>query len=301
MNRRFFTLDVFTQSKLSGNPLAVVVDGSGFSDQQMQKIAAEFNLSETVFVTSTSSDFRAADIRIFTPKNELPFAGHPTIGTAILLAGLSGLSDGEQCELVLNEKVGPVKCKVANTKNVMRASFKVPKLPTRQVFEPDHQLLAGALGILPEDFQVEGHQPSVCDSGVPFPIIAINSLEAISAINVNESKLEECFSTLGFALELLVYCKQTSDKKVDYHVRLFAPAMGIAEDPATGSAAAAFAAQIMACDQPEDGTHDFVIEQGIEMGRPSRIELMMEVRDGALVKAAIGGAAVIVSEGKLLL
>ena len=106
---------------------------------------------------------------------------------------------------------------------------------------------------------------------------------------------------MGFALELYVYTKECVHPDSDYHVRLFAPAMGIAEDPATGSAAAAFASQIMAFDKPEDGTHKFIIEQGLEMDRPSRIELEMQVQDGELVAAGIGGAAVIVSEGVLRL
>ncbi len=301
MNRRFFTLDVFTQTVLSGNPLAVVLDGAGLDSGKMQAIAAEYNLSETVFITSVSEDFLNADIRIFTPKNELPFAGHPTIGTAILLARQGGLADGQQYNLVLNEKVGPVNCKVMREADIVRASFVVPKLPTRTPLEFDEALLADALGISQSDFQVKGHTASICDSGVPFPMVAINSLEAISAISVNESKMEACFSSLGLALELLVYCKQTTHAESDYHVRLFAPAMGIAEDPATGSAAAAFAAQIMACDRPENGTTHFVIEQGIEMGRPSRIDLMMEIENGVLVGAEIGGAAVIVSDGNLYL
>lgn len=301
MSRKYSTLDVFTDTALGGNPLAVVVDGGRLDDKQMQRIAGEFNLSETVFVTSQDATDCSADIRIFTPKNELPFAGHPTVGTAVLLAKLNGLSDGGAIELTLNEKVGPVTCHVSQAGQLATAIFALPKLPKVEEVDFNKELLAKALGINENQLGMEGHGNSVCNAGVPFPTVPLVDLDAMAAINMNEIVLEECFEDLGFAVELYVYTKQCVNADSDYHVRLFAPAMGIAEDPATGSAAAGFAGQIMKYDKPEDGQHVFIIEQGIEMGRPSRIELSMSVENGQLVSAGIGGNAVIVGEGQLYL
>lgn len=301
MARQYYTLDVFTGEALGGNPLAVVLDANGLDTVRMQQIAGEFNLSETVFVSPPIDRSNRAGIRIFTPKNELPFAGHPTVGTAVLLATLDGLEAGHDVNLVLEEKVGPVSCSVTRNGDIASARFTLPKLPSREPVEFDITKLAGALGLDVAQLGIAGHENSVCNAGVPFPTIPVTDLEAITAIDVNEQALADCFKTLGFALELYVYTKQCVNKNSHYHVRLFAPAMGIAEDPATGSAAAAFAAQIMAFDKPQDGTHVFVIEQGIEMERPSRIELTMEISAGELVNASIGGNAVIVSEGKLYL
>lgn len=301
MGRRFFTLDVFTNEALGGNPLAVVLDSEGLSDQRMQAIAGEFNLSETVFVFPPENEESRAALRIFTPKNELPFAGHPTIGSAVLLATLDGLAEGNKTDFVLEEKVGAVACKANYANGRIIAEFALPKMPTHSAVEIDRDLLAASLGLQVEQLVFEDHQMSLCDAGVPFPVVPLKDLEALAAIQVNEAILAECFKDLGFALELYVYTKPDTDKGNDYHVRLFAPAMGIAEDPATGSAAAAFAAQIMAYDRPVDGEHVFKLAQGVEMGRPSQIDLGMHVRDGALVHATIGGSAVIVSEGSLRL
>ncbi|MCF6321652.1 MAG: PhzF family phenazine biosynthesis protein [Rhizobiaceae bacterium] len=301
MSRRFFTLDVFSDKALGGNPLAVVLDCDGLDDKRMQAIAAEFNLSETVFVFPPENEKNHASLRIFTPKNELPFAGHPTVGTAVLLGLQDGLETGQKLELALEEKVGTVACGISFDGNTVRGKFSLPKLPVLKSVEFDSVLLAKALGLKENQLGIDGHHSSICDAGVPFPVVPLVNLEAMAAIEVNEQALAECFSGLGFALELYVYCHQCSGTDSDYHVRMFAPAMGIAEDPATGSAAAAFAAQLMEYENPGEGTHTIVIEQGIEMGRPSRIELTMDVKNGQLVTASIGGAAVIVSEGRLFL
>ena len=301
MARQFFTLDVFTNKALGGNPLAVVMNSEGLDDQRMQAIAGEFNLSETVFVLPPADSENRASLRIFTPKKELPFAGHPTVGTATLLAIVDGMQAGSSAKLVLEEKVGPVSCVASRKGDLSGAQFSLPKLPQREVVELDDELLAQALGIGREQLGVEGHENSICNAGVPFPIIGLKDLDAMAAISIDEAALDKCFANFDVALELYVYTRQCIGEDCAYHTRMFAPAFGIAEDPATGSAAASFAAQIMACDKPADGAHVFGIEQGIEMGRPSRIELSMEVANGKLARAIIGGSAIIVSEGKLYL
>lgn len=293
MMRKFFTLDVFTNKALSGNPLAVVLDSDGLDAQMMQRIAGEFNLSETVFVMPPVDVNNRAKIRIFTPGKELPFAGHPTIGTAVLLSHLDGL--GEEAELVLEENVGLVPCVVSGKS----ASFSLPKLPTRSEADLDVDLMSQVLGLSPEDIGIEGHSYAPCDAGVPFPTLPIASLKALQSIKLNASLLTRHNVPRGLEDEIFVYSKETLAPDADYQVRMFAPAMGISEDPATGSAVAGFSGQIMACDKPEDGNHTFIIDQGIEMGRPSRIKLGMKVENGELSSATISGSAVIISEGSL--
>ncbi len=295
MSRHYFTLDVFTDKALSGNPLAVVLDSEGLDDEMMQKIAGEFNVSETVFVMPPVDSKNRAKVRIFTPGRELPFAGHPTIGTAVLLSHLDGL--GEGAELVLEENVGLVPCVISGTS----ASFTIPKLPTRVEAELDIDidLMAETLGLQTNDIGIEGHSYAPCHAGVPFPTLPIASLKALQSIKLNAPLLTQHNVPRGLEDEIFVYSKETFAADADYQVRMFAPAMGIPEDPATGSAVAGFAGQIMACDKPSDGHHVFIIDQGIEMGRPSRIELGMTVENGKLLNATISGGAVIVSEGQL--
>jgi trans-2,3-dihydro-3-hydroxyanthranilate isomerase len=299
MKRKYFTLDVFTQAPLGGNPLAVILDSEGLDDAAMQAIAGEFNLSETVFVSPAKTNENRANIRIFTPKRELPFAGHPTVGTAILLAKLDGLESGQEIDLVLEEKVGLVPCKVNCSGELFHGNFKLPKLPQMETLNLDAMLLAKATGIRSDQFGIPGHHHSICDAGVAYPTVAVADLSAIEAIKIDEAALAKCFEGTDVLAEIFVYTKQCVNRDSDYHVRMFAPAFGIAEDPATGSAAASFGAQIMAFDKPADGDHTFVIEQGLEMGRPSRMELSMKVEKGLLKSASITGSAVIVSEGTL--
>ena len=177
MSRRFYTLDVFTGQALSGNPLAVVLDADGLDDQRMKAIAREFNLSETVFVTGSAGN--RASVRIFTPGRELPFAGHPTVGTAVLL-GLLG--DEQDVELVLEEKIGPVPCDVRRlTPDCGHAIFTLPILPERAGALPDHATLAAGLGLSPEDIGFGTHQPAIYAAGNPFRCVPLRSRAAVTA------------------------------------------------------------------------------------------------------------------------
>jgi trans-2,3-dihydro-3-hydroxyanthranilate isomerase len=300
MKRRFVTLDVFTSRPHAGNPLAVVLDAEGLDTAAMQAIAREFNLSETVFVQPLEDAGHRAKVRIFTPGRELPFAGHPTIGTAVLLATRDA-ADGEAAELlVLQEEIGPVSCAVAvSDERSGRAVFTLPRLP-EEIDRPGAlALLAGALGLEKREIGFAAHEPSVFSAGLGFTFIPVCTLSALQRIRIDSGlwmqAMKPADNPAAFA-----YCRETAEAGHHYHARMFAPAMGIGEDPATGSAAAAFAGAIMKFDQPGDGEHRFVIEQGYEMGRPSQIMLELTVADGSLVSARIGGSAVVVSEGVLL-
>ncbi|MET0867972.1 MAG: PhzF family phenazine biosynthesis protein [Pseudorhodoplanes sp.] len=295
MRRRFVTLDVFTNDRFAGNPLAVVLESDGLDKDAMQTIAREFNLAETVFMMQPANPTSRAMLRIFTPKSELPFAGHPTIGTAVLLGCMSGYNLGVH-EMVLEETVGLVHCTVeAQGRERGRASFVLPRLPERTGEAVKPEDAAAALGLKPDELGFG--TPSQWSAGVAAHFIPVRDLEAIGRAQPAGS-FEAVFGREGRAVAYL-YCGETSEPGHHFHARMFAPKLGIQEDPATGAAAAAFAGVVMEAAHPADGEHRFVIEQGYEMGRPSQIELGMIVEGGALTKATIGGAAIIVSDGHI--
>ena len=299
MSRRFVTLDVFTTRPHAGNPLAVVLDSEGLDTEAMQTIAREFNLSETVFVAPPAEPAHRAAIRIFTPGQELPFAGHPTVGTAALLA-LRDAAEGRAADrLVLEEKVGLVPCVIAlgNARSA-RATFTLPKLP-EQIAQPiADTALAEALGLAVADLGFENHRPSAFSAGVAYTTVPVASREAVARARV-AGTFERTMAAAPNG-NAFVYCRETAEVGHHYHARMFWPGAGVVEDPATGSAVAAFAGAIMAYDKPEDGDHRLIIEQGYEMGRPSQITLELSVRGGMLASARIGGSAIVVSVGVLL-
>lgn len=302
MPRRDYLLyDVFTGEQLAGNPLAVVLDCEGLGTQAMQRIAREFNLSETVFVLPPQDARHRARVRIFTPDYEMPFAGHPTVGSAVALAELAE-ADGGAGIFVLEENIGPVRCAVSRKDGVNFAEFDLAKLPERLKLSADAGLIGAALGLGPHEIGFENHRVSCWSAGVPYVTIPVASLEVAAKIRLDNqawSELAPKKSELAFASPY-VYCRETASHDSAFHVRMIVPGNSSYEDPATGSAAAAFAGAIMHFDGPTDGVSRLWIEQGVEMGRPSRIRLELEVANGKLEAARIGGHAVKVAEGTLL-
>jgi trans-2,3-dihydro-3-hydroxyanthranilate isomerase len=289
MKRRFATLDVFTDRRFAGNPLAVVLESDGLDSAAMQAIAREFNLSETVFVLPPESNAHRARVRIFTPQRELPFAGHPTVGTAVLLASLDG--GGEARDLTLEENIGPVPCHVTPANN--EASFDLPALPKDAGAPPPVDALAGALGLVAADIGFGTFVPSSWSAGNGFIFVPLRSRDAVGRAKPDLAK----FAALGGPV--FVFTNGTAEPGNDFHARMFAPSYGVPEDPATGSAAAAFAGVLTQFAGLKDGTHSFAIEQGYEMGRPSLIRLAVAVSGGRLSAASVGGGAIIVSEGTI--
>ncbi|WP_265518063.1 PhzF family phenazine biosynthesis protein [Nitratireductor luteus] len=303
--RKYTVYDVFTQSVLSGNPLAIVLDAEGLDDAQMQKIAGEFNLSETVFVRPPENPVHTANIRIFTPRTELPFAGHPTVGTAVALAQCNGGEEGSDRNtsiIVLEEKVGPVRCAVTTGRGTAFAEFDLPLLPERLAFDVPAESVAAALGLAYNQIGFENHVITGWSAGVPYICVPVTDLRAAAQVRLDGALWRDLVqSDSDIMADPYVYCRETVNHDCSFHARMFAPDAGIAEDPATGSAAAAFAGAILMHDEPVDGAYGFWIEQGIEMGRPSRIRLEMDVASRKLEGARIGGGAVKVAEGALYL
>jgi len=301
--RPIHTLDVFTHEPLTGNPLAVVHDATGLDTAAMQRIAGEFNLSETVFVLPDTTAGHRADIRIFTPGAELPFAGHPTVGTAVLLASLDGLAPGAEAAFTLGEKAGPVPCRVRrDADGRYTATFIAPRKPKDLGPAPDPAQLAGVLGLEARDIGFDRHRPSRYGAPVSFCYVPVKTREAMNRIRVDTRWFAETFAAIGDDHPaIFAYTRETVDPAAGFHARMFAPGLGIAEDPATGSAAAGFAGVLAAFEGLADGEHGLVIEQGFAMGRPSRIHLGVTLAAGAVETITIGGGAVIVTEGRLFL
>jgi trans-2,3-dihydro-3-hydroxyanthranilate isomerase len=291
MRRRFATLDVFTNRRFAGNPLAVVLDAERLDVGAMQAIAHEFNHPETVFIFPPSDPAHRARIRIFTPRRELPFAGHPTVGTAVLL----GLRDGGvvEREIVLEEVIGPVRCTLETTADDSgRASFTIPQLPAEVEPVPDDAIIAMALGLAAAD--IGEFRPARWSAGMPFTFVPLTSRAAVERCRPDLVSFDNAFGAGGAAY---VVCRQTVEPGHSFHARMFAPGMGVPEDPATGSAAAAFAGLLAS--HLSDGTHPVTIEQGYEMGRPSLMRLVAVVEAGRVLSASIGGDAVVVTEGTI--
>lgn len=293
----YATYDVFTDTPFAGNPLAVVFDADGLSDARMQTIAREFNLSETIFVRAAEYAQHAASVRIFTPTKELPFAGHPTIGCAIALAERNRNGDNARdLLLVLEERVGPVRCGVKLAADgASFAEFTAPKISQQAGADPSLEVAAKALGLSASDIGFDKHVPSLFSAGVPFAMVPVASLDALGRAQLVDAKSS---LTLG-ATEVFVYTRAEPNAAHSFRARMFAPEIGIVEDPATGGAAAAFAGVLARFEPLGEGWTTLPILQGVEMGRPSLIGLEVNIEKGVLAGARIAGKAVKISEGLL--
>jgi trans-2,3-dihydro-3-hydroxyanthranilate isomerase len=299
MRLAYHLLDVFTERPLTGNPLAVVPEADGLSLAQMQAIAREFNLSETVFVLAPRDPLHAARLRIFTPTQELPFAGHPTIGAACLIALLRApdMIGGQPLGLALEEEVGPVACEVSRYQGAIRARLIAPQTPKILRALADKGKIAAAIGLPVEELGFDAHEPVVASAGLAFAFIPVAGLAALNRLAPKFELFPEAFGLERAAV--CAYSRETSDPAHHVQARVFVPGLGGSEDPATGSAACAFAAVACAFERPEDGEHTIVIEQGYAIGRPSLIVLTMQVSGGQLIQAGVGGACVKIGEGFL--
>jgi trans-2,3-dihydro-3-hydroxyanthranilate isomerase len=288
----FETWDVFSTRRFSGNQLAVIADARGLSDDQMQAITREFNLAETSFVLPPETPGNTARVRIFTPGYEMPYAGHPTVGTAISIAAARKLSGVLKLEL----KAGLFPVTVDMDGPQPTAQFQNPNKPDEAGPAPRADIIEAALSLAPGAVDREAHRPRHIDAGVGF-IFARASLDAVKSAKVDSS----AWSKLGIKdpVGVLLYAEGGEAADAAYHVRMFAPDAGVFEDAATGSAAAALPGQIARSQKLADGVHKWLIEQGHEMGRPSRIRVEAETRSGAVQTVRVGGPAVPVMRGKI--
>ena len=291
MKLDYLLLDVFTREKLRGNPLAVVTKADGLLDDQMQRIAAEFNLSETVFITKPKTERHSAAVRIFTPQVELPFAGHPTVGAAVVL-GLELRSSAIRIE----EKIGVITCVIERIDKVRgQARFALPHLPVIAGSAPDKTQVALTLGLEPEDIGFGFHKPSVYSAGVIFYLVPVKSPAVLTRIKPEQRGWSDTFP-LGHN-SVYVYTETPSEVGNDFAARMFSPGMGLGEDPATGAAAAALIGEL--AQDAASGQTEYVVRQGLEMGRLSHITIQIRKDGDTLTHGGIGGDAVIVGQGTL--
>ncbi len=284
---QYLVYDVFTDRHFGGNALAVIPDATTLSEDTLQRIAREFNFSETTFVYPPEDPAHTARVRIFTPTRELPFAGHPTIGTAIALADLG--RGGE--DMVLELGVGPIPCQVKSG----RAQFetRVP-LQTWDLITPE--IVAASIGQSVDVVRTDRHAPIIASLGLPFAIAELHDKEALAAAESNIAEIKSFDLVWPTNGHYNVYIYVRSGTRIQ--ARMFAPLGGVPEDPATGSAAAALVAWL---GRLEGNSREFDIAQGVEMGRPSSIRAAVEVKDGEPVAVTIAGCAVKVMEGRLTL
>ena len=289
----FHTFDVFTTHPFAGNPLAVVLGAEGLTPGQMQAMAREFALSETIFVAPADNPAHAARVRIFTPTSELPFAGHPTIGCAILLAGLRAGAGDFDATLVLEEAAGLVPVTVSRRGDVTEAEFAAPVIPHAAPGAAPSALVAQALDLAPDDLGFGHHRIGLWQGGVGYLYVPLASLDALARAWPLEPHWSDLMDRAGVDSAYLY----TPGEGVDFQARLFSPTSGIGEDPATGSAAAILAAQLRASRALPPGRQVFALAQGVEMGRPSTMWLTVEHGPDGIEAVRIKGAAVAVASG----
>jgi trans-2,3-dihydro-3-hydroxyanthranilate isomerase len=299
MKVRYTIVNVFTKQPDGGNPLAVVADAVDLDDAAMQALAHKIGFSETVFVLPPKTPAHLASIRIFTPAAELPFAGHPTIGTAVCLTQeriWRAKGVGFDALAVLEAKGGILRVAVKpGGEGVAFAEFDAPSLPRETGEAAPNDRIAAALGLAPSEIGFENFKPRRFSAGVPFTFVPVDGLEVIGRARVVDEHWQEAFGGDEHAAAYL-YCRDTVQHKAAFHARAFVPAMGMAEDPATGSAAAAFAAIVHQFDNPPEGAYHGIIEQGYEMGRPSEIFLEFEIAGRSIRGVRIGGFALLKCE-----
>jgi trans-2,3-dihydro-3-hydroxyanthranilate isomerase len=300
MRYAFHTLDVFTDRPFGGNQLAVLPHADGLSTEQMQQVAREFNLSETVFVLPPEQARHTRKLRIFTPGVEMPFAGHPTIGAAHLLAllGEIPLGDGE-ARVVFEEGVGPVPVAVRGRDRAPEfcqlTAARAPEFGPAALSPAD---AAALLGLAADEVLGGDQAPVGVSAGMPFLFVTLRDRAAVARARLDLVRWQAQLAG-WWAPQVFLFARDPELPGSSLRARMFAPALGIVEDPATGAAAAALAGCLVAQERRADGVAAWVVEQGFEMGRPSLLYVEADVRGGAAVRARVGGSSVLMSEGTI--
>jgi trans-2,3-dihydro-3-hydroxyanthranilate isomerase len=282
----FQTVDVFTDRKFGGNPLAVIPDAQGLSTEQMQSIAAEFNLAETTFVLPPKDPKNTAHVRIFTPKSEMPFAGHPNVGTAFVLARMGRAGD----RFVFEEAAGLVPLDLTRENGVVVAARLAAPQPLSLVETVSAEIVAQAVGLTASDIVGE---PVVASTGNKFLFAEVRSREVLKAASYNTEVFRK---HLPMERIVGVHLYVTAP---EIQSRMFAPLFGVPEDPATGSANVTLIGLLALRDPRPDLTLSKTIGQGVDMGRPSVLEATAEKKAGKVIATYIGGRCVPMLSGTI--
>lgn len=297
---RFVQVDVFTDRPFGGNQLAVFTDARGLTAEDMQTLTREMNYSECTFVFPPEAPNAAKRVRIFTPARELPMAGHPTVGTAFVLAHQGEFPlQAETAEVTLQLGIGPVPVVIENRNGVPGFVWMTHREPMFGSIREDRERVAQALSVAARDLHPDWPL-QVVSTGVPFLFVPLRSLEATGRCRPDESALDNLFNEVE-PVALYMFTTETVSREARVHARMFAPhVMGIPEDPASGAAAAPLGAYLSRygalAKVPEVR---FICEQGMEMGRPSQIHVEVRRQGEEITGLRIGGQAVIVGEGDI--
>jgi len=294
MRYRYFICDVFTERRFGGNPLAVLPDARGLTPEQMQRIAREFNFSESTFVLPPERG-GTRRVRIFTPTKELPFAGHPNVGTAFVLATIGDVAGGE---VVFEEPAGPVPVAISRRNGRVFCELRAPEsLSTGNAASAAQ--IAAAVSLSPGDVLSKTHAPQIASAGLPFLFAELRDRAALERARGRGEGVDALVEA-GLNPDVFVYVRDgAASDGFDVRARMFAPLDGVPEDPATGSANCALAGLLASHDPRRDGEIRYRIAQGVEMGRPSVLEARVTKTGGRVGEIRIGGDSVMVSEGTI--
>jgi trans-2,3-dihydro-3-hydroxyanthranilate isomerase len=302
VNAHFFTVDVFTDHVFGGNQLAVFPDATQIAPHLMQSIAREFNFSETTFVFPPDDPSHTKRVRIFTPGNELSFAGHPTIGTAHVLATIGAIPlAGDETRIVLEERVGPVPVviRAANGRPEF-SQLAVAKLPEVGPPPPSPAALADMLSLSVNDLLADKMPAEAVSCGTPFLFVPLRDRDAVARARPKMDRFEDALR--GYVTNMVfVFALDAEQPDSQVRARMFAPSIGVPEDPATGSAAVGLGGYLASRDPRRDGLLTWRVEQGFEMGRPSILDVEVDKRNGAITGVRVGGKSVMVCEGDMRL
>jgi len=299
---RFLTADIFTSTRFGGNQLAVLPDARGLTTEQMQTITREFNYSESTFVFPPDDPKNTRRVRIFTPGSELPFAGHPTVGTAFVLATIDAVKlTGDETRIVLEEGVGPVPV-VIRSRNGKPSfcQFSVAKLPQVGKPLPPRAALAAVLSLSEDDLLDGDWSAEVVSCGLPFSFVPVRNRAAVAKSRIRMDQWEKHLAGTD-GENVMVFAMDPEQPGHDVRARMYGPgpSVNVPEDPATGSACAALGGYLATRSGERDGTMRWVVEQGYEMGRPSLIHVESDLADGRVRAVRVGGDSVLVTEGTI--
>lgn len=297
---RYFTADIFTDTPFGGNQLAVFPDARGIPEQRLQDVTREFNYAETTFVFPPKDAKHTRHVRIFTPGAEVPFAGHPTVGTAHVLAAIGEIPlAGDETRIVFEEGVGPVPVMIRSVNGAPAfAQLSVAKMPERGPPAPDVAQLATMLGLREDDFREDAWLPRAYSVGLPFLFVPLKTREAVTRARMRTDLWESVLAG-KWAQDVYVFAPGGERDGTDFHARSFVPGFSVPEDPATGSACGALAGYLSARDPRREGTLRWTVEQGFAMGRPSMLYVEADVAGGAVKGVRVGGSSVMVCEGTM--
>lgn len=298
----YVTVDVFTDKRFGGNPLAVITDARGIDEALLQKIATEFNYSETTFVLPPDDPAHTARVRIFTPTTEIPFAGHPNVGTAFVL-GRRGHIFGRPvgAQMIFEERAGLVHLNLLRDGGeIVGAGFVAPQ-PLTIEGEVEQDLMASCISLAPDAIVTSIHRPQIVSVGLPFVVAELTGLDALASARPNTAAFAQAEQTHRHhddRFSAFIYAR-TGDGFDHLRARMFAPLDNVPEDPATGSASAALASYLVSLDPRRDAVCAITIEQGVEMGRRSLIEVEVRKQNGQVESVRISGRCVPVMQGRI--